>query len=315
MTVDGSGAITAVTNAQTGQATSVSPALPSVTPSDSTDTVAAPASWSDLGGSTALAQSITIYDSVGTAQTLPVSWTAEGNNQWLMTVGSPTDSAGAASGTLTDSTGAAVSSYSYQVTFNSDGSLGSVVGLPTSTGGTAPMAGTDQPALSTTWSNGATASGVALDLGTSGTTTGLSQFDSNETTASVDVKNSSQDGMAYGTLTSVAVNSSGEVMATYTNGNSVPIYKIPVATFANEDGLTALSDNVYQASATSGAAILNSAGSNGAGTLEGGALESSTTDTTTEFSVMIAAQQAYSASSQAISVDRSDFSTLMQSVS
>jgi flagellar hook protein FlgE len=315
VTVDSSGTITSVTNAQTGQATSVSPSLPSVTPSDSTDTVAAPASWSDIGSSTALAQSITVYDSLGTAQTLPVTWTAEGNNQWLMTVSSPTDAAGASSGSLTDSTGATVSSYSYQVTFNSDGSLGSVVGLPTSTGGTAPMAGTDEPALSATWSDGATASNVTLDLGTSGSTAGLSQYDSGETTASVDVKSSSQDGVAYGTLSSVAVNSSGEVMATYTNGNSVPIYKIPVATFANEDGLTALSDNVYQASATSGTAILNTAGTNGAGTLEGGALESSTTDTTTEFSTMIAAQQAYSASSQAISVDRSDFSTLMQSVS
>jgi flagellar hook protein FlgE len=76
-----------------------------------------------------------------------------------------------------------------------------------------------------------------------------------------------------------------------------------------------MSDNVYQASATSGTAILNTAGTNGAGTLEGGALENSTTSTTIEFSAMIAAQQAYSASAQAISTDRQDFTTLMQSVS
>jgi flagellar hook protein FlgE len=309
VTVDSSGDISSVVNAQTGQTTGTSPALPSVTPSDSSSEVTAPTSWSDLGSSTSLSSSITVYDSLGTAETLPVSYTAEGNNQWLMTVSTPTG------GSLTDSTGATVSSYSYQVTFNSDGSLGSVTPLSTSTGGTAPMAGTNEPELSATWSDGAKASAVTLNLGTAGTTTGLSQFDSGDTTPSVDVKNSSQNGVPYGTLSSVAVNSSGEVEATYTNGTTVPIYKIPVATFPNEDGLTALSDNVYQASATSGTAILNTAGSNGAGTIEGGALESSTTDTTTEFAAMITAQQAYSASSQTISVDKQDFTTLMQSVS
>jgi len=280
-----------------------------VTPSDSTSSITAPTSWSDLGTSTALSQSITVYDSLGKAETLPVTWTAEGSNQWLMTVSTPT------SGTLTDSTGATVSSYSYQVSFNSDGSLSSVTGLPTSSGGTAPMAGTNEPELSASWSDGAKASAVTLNLGTSGTTTGLSQYDSGETTASIDVKSSNQDGVPYGTLSSVAVNSSGEVMATYSNGTSVPIYKIPVVTFPNEDGLTAQSDNVYQASATSGTAILNTAGTNGAGTVEGSSLESSTTDTTSEFSVMITAQQAYSASSQVITTDKQDFSSLMQSVS
>ena len=309
VTVDSSGDISSVVNAQTGQTTGTSPALPSVTPSDSSSEVTAPTAWSDLGSSTSLSSSITVYDSLGTAETLPVSYTAEGNNQWLMTVSSP------AGGSLTDSTGATVSSYSYQVSFNSDGSLGSVTALPTSTGGTAPMAGTNEPELSATWSDGAKASAVTLDLGTAGTTTGLSQFDSGETTPSIDVKSSSQDGVPYGTLSSVAVNSSGDVEATYSNGTTVPIYKIPVATFPNEDGLTALSGNVYQASATSGTAILNTAGTNGSGTIEGGALESSTTDTTTEFAAMISAQQAYSASSQVISTDKSDFTTLMQSVS
>jgi flagellar hook protein FlgE len=319
VTVDSSGNISSVTNAQTGQTTSASPSLPSVTPSDSSSTVSAPASWSDLGSSASTSSSITVYDSLGTAQTLPVTWTAEGNDQWLMTVSSPENSAGSSSGSLTDSTGATVSSYSYQVTFNSDGSLGSVVGLPTSSGGTAPMAGTNEPALSATWSDGATAStttngtAITLNLGTSGSTDGLTQYDSGDTTPAIDVKNTSQDGLAYGTLSSVAVNSTGEVMATYSNGSSVPIYKIPVVTFPNEDGLTAQSDNVYQASATSGSAIINTAGSNGSGTIEGGALESSTTSTTTELSTMITAQQAYSANAQVISTDRSDFTTLMQS--
>ena len=315
VTVDGSGNITQVINAQTGAATGGSPSLPTIQPSDSLSGVAPPASWSALGASTALGSSITVYDSLGTAQTLPVSWTAEGNNQWLMTVSTPVDSSGTASGTLLDSSGAEVSSYSYQVDFTSNGSLNSVTGLPTGSGGTAPMTADGAPALTASWTDKASNSSITLNLGSSSTSSGLTQFDTGAATPAIDVKGSQQDGIPYGTLKSVSVDATGNLNATYTNGLSRPIYKIPVATFANENGLTASSDQVYTVSATSGAANLNTAGTSGAGQIDGASLESSTTDTTLEFSLMISAQQAYSASSQALSTDKQDFTTLMQSVS
>jgi len=314
VTVDGSGNITQVTNAATGQATSASPSLPTITPSDSLSGVAPPASWSTLGSSAAISSSLSVYDSLGTQQTVPVTWTPEGDNQWLMTVNSPTNASGTNSGTLVDSTGASVSSYSYQVSFNSDGSLSSVTGLPTSTGGTAPMAGTNEPAITANWNDQAAKSSISLNLGTPGSTSGgLTQLNSGDKT--VDIKNVSQDGVPFGTISGVSMNDSGELVATYTNDTSRPIYKIPVATFANENGLTAMSSQIYATSQASGAATLNSAGTNGAGDIKGDSLEASTTDTTTEFSNMISAQQAYSASSQAISTDKQDFTTLMQSVS
>ncbi len=75
--------------------------------------------------------SMAVYDSLGVQQTFPVTWTAAGNNSWLMTVGTPTNPAGTATtGVLQDATGNTVSSYSYNVTFNSDGSLGSITALP-----------------------------------------------------------------------------------------------------------------------------------------------------------------------------------------
>ncbi len=313
--VDGSGNISSVTNAATGQTTSASPSLPTITPSDSLSGIAPPSSWSTLGSSAAISSSMSVYDSLGTQQTLPVTWTPEGDNQWLMTVNSPTNASGASSGTLLDSTGAAVSSYSYQVSFNSDGSLGSVTGLPTSTGGTAPMAGTNEPAITASWNDQAANSSISLNLGTPGSSGGggLTQLNSGDST--VDVKNISQDGIPFGTIKGVSMNDSGELIATYTNDTSRPIYKIPVATFANENGLTAMSSQIYATSQASGTATLNAAGTNGAGDIKGDSLEASTTDTTTEFSNMISAQQAYSASSQAISTDKQDFTTLMQSVS
>jgi flagellar hook protein FlgE len=94
----------------------------------------------------------------------------------------------------------------------------------------------------------------------------------------------------------------------------VPIYKIPVVTFPNENGLTIKTDGVYTQSSKSGNYTLNQAGNNGAGTIEGSSLEGSTVNTSTEFSNMITAQQAYSSASQVISTDKKMFDSLIQVV-
>jgi flagellar hook protein FlgE len=304
--------------------------------------------WQGLGSPFSEATSISVYDSLGVQQTFPTTWTAAGNNDWIMTVNSPTDPSGSTStGSLYDSGGNKVSSYSYQVSFNSDGSLNSVTGLPTyteddssgtpvltanqdaatGTVATAPVGTNGQPVLSATWNDGAasqlagTSTAISLNLGTEGAlgvgqTNGLSQFDTGETTPKIAVKSAPvQNGVQYGQLIGVSVDSTtGNVVASYDNGQKVPIYKIPVVTFANENGLTAETDGVYEQNQQSGAYTLNTAGTNGAGTIQGQALEQSNVDTSTEFSNMITAQQAYSAASQVIGTDKQMFTSLIQVV-
>jgi flagellar hook protein FlgE len=198
--------------------------------------------------------------------------------------------------------------------------LGSVSPLPDAAGGLAPTTSSGAPVLSALWNNGAASNTVAsgsaitINLGTSGKTDGLSQFDTGESTPSISVKSTSQNGVQYGQLTGVSVNAAGEVIAAYDNGQKVPIFKVPVVTFPNENGLTAQSDGVFQQSNLSGTYTLNQAGTNGAGTISGEALEASTVDTSTEFSNMIVAQQAYSSASQVIGVDKQDFTSLIQVV-
>jgi flagellar hook protein FlgE len=178
--------------------------------------------------------------------------------------------------------------------------------------------------LSATWFDGAqsslssTAEAINVNLGTAGAlgtgkTDGLSQFDTGESTPSISVKATTQNGVQYGELTGVTVDStSGNVIAAYSNGQKVPIYKIPVVTFPNENGLTAQNDGVYEQSSLSGSYTLNAAGTNGAGTITGEALEQSNVNTSTEFSNMITAQQAYSAASQVIGTDKQMFTSLLQ---
>jgi flagellar hook protein FlgE len=275
---------------------------------------------SSVGSGFVKSTSMTVYDSLGVAETAAVDWTAAGNNSWIMTINSPTNAAGTTStGSLIAGT-TTTSSYSYLVSFNSDGTLDTVSPqkIYNSAGtliGTSPTSSTGEAEIAATWNDGATASTVAINLGTQDKTDGLSQFSTTSSTSlSINVKSYSQNGVQYGSLTGVSINSSGDVIASYDNGQQVSIYKIPVVTFPNENGLTELSGGVYSQSMNSGNYTLHQAGQDGSGSIEGETLESSTVNTTVEFSNMITAQQAYSSASQVISTDKKMFDSLISVV-
>jgi flagellar hook protein FlgE len=238
--------------------------------------------------------SMSVYDSLGTANTVQVTWDKTADNTWTASFGNPTLSSD--SSTTTGATSGSIS-----IAFNSDGSLASTTPSPA----TISITG---------WTDGAADSTITMNLGTVGKTDGLSQYASGATTPAVDVTSISSDGLAYGKLSSVAVGDNGTVNATYSNGQTIAIYKIPVATFTAPDELQAKSDGLYAATAASGSAVVQASGTNGAGTIYGGELESSTTDTNTEFSSMISAQQAYSAASQVITAVNKMFDTLISSM-
>lgn len=237
--------------------------------------------------------SISVYDSLGTAQTIQATWTKTGSNTWSGTFANPTSSSDSTTATGT-TTG------SVTVTFNGDGTLATTTPNPA----TISVTG---------WTTGASNSTITLDLGTIGGTDGLTQYSSTTTTPTADLTSES-DGLAFGKLSSVAVGDDGNVNATYSNGKTIAIYKVPVATFTAQDQLQADSGGLYKATAASGSAVLQASGTNGAGTINGGTLEASTTDTNTEFSSMISAQQAYSAASQVITAVNKMFDTLISSM-
>ena len=112
---------------------------------------------------------------------------------------------------------------------------------------------TTMPTIAVTgWTNGAADSSIALNLGTVGKTDGLTQYASGETTPAVNVTSITSDGLAFGKLSSIAVGKNGVVNATYSNGQTIAIYKIAVATFADPDALAAHSDGMYSSTVSSG---------------------------------------------------------------
>ena len=273
--------------------------------------------WSTIKANSGYSTTSTlgVYTSAGDAEQMSVTWTAAGNDSWIMTVSSPVDSSSTSSGSLTDSSGATTSSESYLVSFNSDGSLKSISAMSEMNGDTLSTAATDSsgnPDLAVTgWSDSGADSAISLSMGTSGSTSGLTQYNSGSSSPAYALKSSSQNGYEAGSLESVSVSSDGTVSGKYSNGQTVALYKVAVATFANANGLTAKSDTVYSANSSSGTPALNIAGQNGSGDIRGSSLESSTSDSTTQFSSMITAQQAYQAASQIITTTTSMYKTLL----
>ncbi len=109
-----------------------------------------------------------------------------------------------------------------------------------------------------------------------------------------------QDGRAEGTLQSFNINSSGEIVGTFSNGLSSTLGKIAMATFDNAGGLNDLGNSLYATSANSGSAIIGESGTGGRGTITPGALEMSNVDIADEFTKMIVAQRGYQANSRVI---------------
>lgn len=235
-----------------------------------------------------------VYDSLGTASSVTITWKKTAENNWTASFSNATLSADSSvtSGTVTGT---------IDIVFNEDGTLASTNPSPAKIS----ISG---------WTTGAADQVITMDLGTVGGADGLTQLSSDSETPNVDLKKIDQDGLAYGSLTGIAIEDGGNVTATYSNGETYVIYKVAVATFANADGLTTVSGGMYAESTKSGSATLHEAGLGGAGDVLGSKLESSTADTTAEFSTMITAQQAYSAAAQVVSTVSEMYDTLMSSV-
>lgn len=123
----------------------------------------------------------------------------------------------------------------------------------------------------------------------------LSQF-----AGQYNVISTSQNGAALGLRTGIEIDRDGFVTARFSNGQATQLYKLPLVTFANANGLTEVTGNAYTESSTSGDFNLREAGSGGAGLIEGSSVETSNVDLAEEFTKLIVTQRAYSAGTKII---------------
>lgn len=234
-----------------------------------------------------------LVDSLGATHIVDQTWTKTDANTWTLSTSDPYSASTAeTTGTASDST--------ITIVFDANGLPASVTPDPSE--------------VTFSFTNGAADATVEMDLGDIGKSSGLTQYDSGANEPGITISSITDDGIVAGSLTSVAINDGGQVEATFSNGLSKVIYQVPVATFANSEGLTQVSGTTFKATNLSGSATINLSGVGASGSIVASALEGSTTDTATEFNKMIVAQQAYSAASQVVSGVKDMFDTLISVV-
>ncbi|MBT3768158.1 MAG: flagellar hook-basal body complex protein, partial [Rhodospirillales bacterium] len=137
---------------------------------------------------------------------------------------------------------------------------------------------------------------IEMNFGTLLEANGFTQFGAEFTPVFIQ-----QNGSRFGNFAGVTVNSGGQVVALFDNGETRNIYQIPLATFVNVNQLESKSGNVWNATEASGDATLREADTGPAGSVIQGSLEASTVDIGEEFTKMIVVQRAFSASAKIIS--------------
>lgn len=160
---------------------------------------------------------------------------------------------------------------------------GSLNALPDSTGNI------DLNLTQIDWGNGSDPQNINIDVER------FSQFAGN-----YNVIFSDQNGAELGLRTGVEITRDGFVVARFSNGASANLYRIPLVTFANVNGLTEVSGTAYSENELSGEENLREAGQGGAGFLEASTIESSNVDLADEFAKLIVSQRAYSANTKVI---------------
>src|SRR6202045_2647689 len=224
--------------------------------------------------------SITAYDSLGNPVNVQLRWaetaSSAGSNSWQLFYQTNTSATG---------TQAAWQNVGTTFTFNSSGQLTSPAASSLNLTGLAV--------------NGDTVGNVTLNYGSN-----LTQFAS--TTGSVQVTSLTQNGFGAGSLQSLSV-AKGQIVGSFSNGQTVALADVTVATFNGQDSLQPLNGEAFAATPESGNPNFS-----GSGSVVGSSLEASKVDIATQFSQLIVAQQAYSANARVMTTADQMIQSLLQ---
>lgn len=110
----------------------------------------------------------------------------------------------------------------------------------------------------------------------------------------------SQDGTPAGELEGYEIDEDGVITGKYSNQQSRVLGQVAVATFINNEGLLAESENTYVPGANSGDANIVAANEAGAGAIVAGALEQSNVELVREFIDLVSASTGISAASRVV---------------
>jgi flagellar hook protein FlgE len=225
------------------------------------------------------AETIKVYDTLGTSHTLTMNFEKTDANTWSYSVTIPgEDLSGGTAGTPV-----AISGASGTLTFGTNGQL------------TSPDASSPINIAITGLADGASDMSANWSLYTPAGAGRITQFGQPSAPEA-----SSQNGSSASQLTRVGLANGGELLAQYSDGTQVVVGQVAMANIRNPESLIAVGNNNYQASALTASPAVGVANTGGRGDIQGGSIESSTVDIAKEFTNLIVLQRGYQANSRVI---------------
>jgi flagellar hook protein FlgE len=199
------------------------------------------------------ATTVRIYDSKGAPHVVSLLFERTGAGTWTVDVHVSNDESGTLPAGGTHSITQTL--LPLPLTFNAQGQL------------LTPNADVTLQAVN--WTNGATTPAMTWDLIPpvgSGQTPSLTSFNAASAAGSI-----TQNGSPAGQVDSVAINSKGEIVATFGAGQTVVVGQLSLANFNNPKGLVKMGSNRYGESQAAGSANIGTPGTGGRGGTRGNA--------------------------------------------
>ena len=225
-----------------------------------------------LADTDTFSSTIDVYDSLGNAHPVSLTFTKNGANTWNVTA---------------NSTSAEIDTVTFDipsVVFDSNGTL------------TTPDPSTSPPTtleMTVTFVTGLQQNSPIV---TNIDMTAVTQF-----AAEGQLSMIFNNGFSAGSLISFSVGPAGDITGIFSNGTNRTIGQLAMALFTNPAGLQRSGANNFEPTANSGVAIVGTPGTGGRGSIGSGVLEGSNTDLAREFTNVVMAQRGFQASSRIIS--------------
>jgi flagellar hook protein FlgE len=226
--------------------------------------------------------SIQIYDSMGAAHNVTLTFTKTSAGVWSWTATIPAEDTGGVVGGTPTTIG------SGNLQFDSLGKL---------------ISPTTNPTVSITGlANGAADMTINFNLLDSKGNPNISSYamGSQASSPAGSVNYTTQDGFPSSILQDISIDSDGTIVGLTENGQSIALAQLALADFPNVEGLEKYKGSTFVAFTSSGEPSIGVAGSGGRGTIVGASLEQSNVDMAQEFINLIVAQRAYQANSRVI---------------
>jgi flagellar hook protein FlgE len=142
---------------------------------------------------------------------------------------------------------------------------------------------------------------VQLDWGPVGSSAAAASGRSTQFGAPSAVTSFNQDGFASGQIQNIVIDGEGFLTGQFSNGETVPLAQLALASFANVEGLVSVGNSNMVETRVSGQALMGAAQTGNLGTIRASSIEQSNVDMATEFVKLIISQRAFQANTRTIS--------------